>query len=231
MTTLAIQDIDAALVVSAPAPTTLVAALDPPLVLTVAPVGATLAVAVAQAGVATAPAAQGPMGPPGKDGAPGTAGDYGFVRYDEAASAPIVLAEGVPSPFRFLQPVTVGNSLRAPFDTLTALDPDGMTLRARKSGDSYLVRVRLSVVATRAGGTFRLDLFVTGNTTSLTGANSMKLAALTAPAGASMRIDELFQVFPGPGFAANGALFQMTSTVPATVTPESLFVTPLVAAS
>lgn len=79
MATLTVQEIEATLVVSAPAPTFLVAALDPPLVLTVAPVGATLAVTVAQAGVATAPAAQGapgPQGPKGDKGDPGAVPVY-----------------------------------------------------------------------------------------------------------------------------------------------------------
>jgi hypothetical protein len=156
--------------------------------------------------------------------------DYGFIRYDEAASAPIPMTENVAAPFRFLQPVTIMDSLRAPFAGMAYLDTDGMTLRARKNGDSYFVRVRLSVVTTRAGGTFTLSLFVTGNTTGLLGANTTRSVVLPAAAGTSMRIDELYQLFPGPGFAANGALFQMVSTVPATVTPESLFVTPHVAA-
>ena len=172
----------------------------------------------------------GPAGPAGVAGAPGIAGDYGFVRFDEAAAASLPLVENVQSPFRFLQPVPPSDNLQAPFAGRTYLDADGMTLRARRTGDSYLVRVRFSVVTTRAGGTFTIGLYVTGNTTSLTGANTTRSVLLSVPAGTSMRIDELFQIFPGAGFAANGALFQMTSTVPTAVTPETLFITPLVAA-
>ena len=82
MTTLAVLEIDTALVVSAPIPTRLVAALDPPLVLEVVPTGATLSVTVAQAGVLTAPAAQGPMGavgPKGDKGDPGAVPTYTAV--------------------------------------------------------------------------------------------------------------------------------------------------------
>lgn len=170
--------------------------------------------------------ARGPQGPAGAGGA----FDYGFVRFDEVATGTIPLVENVPAPFRFIAPDAITDALRPPFAGGSYLDPDGMTIRARKSGDSYLIRVRLSVVTSRAGGTFTLGLFVTGSTIALQGANSVKDAFLTAPAGVSQRIDELFQVFPGSGFAANGAVFQMTSSVPAEVTPESLYITPEVAA-
>ena len=166
----------------------------------------------------------------GPQGPATTASDYGFVRYDEVNSTPINLVENVQQPFRFLAPLTTSDTLRPPFAGLAFLAPDNTTLRARKAGDSMLVRVRLSVVTARAGGTFQCNLFVTGNTTTLQGSNSTRSVNLAAPAGTSERVDLFYQLFPGSGFVANGALFQMQSTVPTQVTPESLFVTPVVAA-
>ena len=166
---------------------------------------------------------RGPQGPQGSS-------DYGFVRYDETGPAAVPLTENVQSPFRLIQPTMLTDTLRSPFAGRVYLDSDGMTLRPRKAGDSYLVRIRLSVVTTRAGGTFQVNLFVTGNTTTLQGANSTRSVNLAAPSGTSERVDLMYQLFPGTGFVANGGLFQMQSTVPMTVIPESLFITPLVAA-
>jgi hypothetical protein len=177
--------------------------------------------------------APGPIGPRGDKGDPGpeaTSSDYGYIRYDEAGTVDYQLPANTDVPFTLAAPVMMTNTLRAPFDSVTFLDPDGKTVRARKTGDSYFIRVRLSVEPTVANGTFEVNLYVTGNTTGIVGASSTRPRIIPVAAGSTSRIDELFQVFPGGGFVANGALFMLRCSVNAKVTPEALFITPVVAA-
>lgn len=174
---------------------------------------------------------QGPAGPQGQQGIQGVPGDYGYVRYDEITATPINLVPGVQQPFTLTAPLMVANSLRSPFANASLLDNDGKTVRVRASGDSYLVRVRYSVVAQIANGSLQTNLFVTGNTTGIQGASATRIRTLSAQAGTSERVDELFQIFPGAGFVLNGALFQLQSSVPCVVSTESLIITPVVAAS
>lgn len=166
--------------------------------------------------------AQGEAGDPGPQGEPG---DYGSIRYDEVSGTPISLMPDVPAAFTLAAPVMMTNSLRGPFANFTFLSPDGRTLNARANGDSYLIRVRMSVVAVQAGGSFTTDLVIPG----VSGGSSSRPRSLLIAAGPSAPVDELFQAFPGPNFVANGASIMLTSTVPATVTPQTLFVTPLIA--
>lgn len=166
--------------------------------------------------------AQGETGSPGPRGEPG---DYGSIRYDEVSGTPISLAPDVPAAFTLAAPIMMTNSLRGPFANFTFLSPDGRTLNARANGDSYLIRVRMSVVAVQAGGSFTTDLVIPG----VSGVSSSRPRSLLIAAGPAAPVDELFQAFPGPNFVANGATIMLTSTVPATVTPQTLFVTPLIA--
>ena len=174
---------------------------------------------------------QGPPGPPGSQGASGQPGDYGYIRFDEITATPIVLAPGDRKPFTLTAPLMMANSLRGPFADFPFLDADGCTVRARADGDSYDIRVRFSVVAQIAEGAFQTNFFVIGNTSGIQGAAATRARSLVAPAGTSERVDELFQVFPGAGFKANGALVMVQSSVPCVVSPESLFVRPMVAAA
>jgi hypothetical protein len=173
------------------------------------------------------PGPQGGIGPQGPQGAPG---DYGYIRYDEAGTVDYQLPANTNVPFTLAAPVMMTNTLRAPFDSVTFLADDGKTVQARKSGDSYFIRVRLSVEPALANGTFEVNLYVTGNTTGIVGASSTRPRIIPVSAGSTSRVDELFQVFPGGGFVANGALFMLRCSVNAKVTPEALFITPVVAA-
>jgi hypothetical protein len=172
----------------------------------------------------------GGIGPAGERGPQGVSGDYGYIRYDEDGAVQYPIPANADIPFTLVAPVMMTNTLRAPFDSVIFLDPDGKTVRARKSGDSYFIRVRLSVEPTVANGTFEVNLYVTGNTTGIVGASSTRPRIIPVAAGSTSRVDELFQVFPGGGFVANGALFMLRCSVNAKVTPEALFITPVVAA-
>ena len=167
----------------------------------------------------------GPAGGKGDPGPQGVPGDYGSIRYDEVAALPITLAPGVPKPLVLVAPVMMTNSLHGPFASFRFLDEDGTTLRARANGDSYLIRVRMSVIASIAGGSFATDLVIPG----VAGSSSTRPRTLLKAAGTADLVDELFQAFPGANFAANGAAIMLTSTVPAMVTPQTLFITPLAA--
>jgi hypothetical protein len=165
----------------------------------------------------------GAIGPAGERGPQGARGDYGSIRYDEVNATPITLMPNQPTAFTLAAPVTNTDSLRGPFAGFVFLSPDGSTLSARANGDTYLIRARMSVVASLAGGSFTTDLVIP----SVSGPSSTRPRALMRPAGTSELIDELFQAFPGAGFIANGATIMLTSTVPAVVTPQTLFVTPI----
>lgn len=167
----------------------------------------------------------GGIGPAGERGPQGVSGDYGNIRYDEVNATPITLLPNVPTAFTLAAPVTNTDSLRSPFDGFVFLSPDGRTLNARASGDSYLIRARGSVLASIAGGSFTTDLVIP----SVSGPSSTRPRTLMKAAGTPDLVDELFQVFPGAGFIANGATIMVTSTVPAVLTPQTLFVTPLTA--
>jgi len=170
---------------------------------------------------------QGPPGPAGPRGAPG---DYGSIRYDEVTANTITLLPGQTKPLFLAAPVMMTNSLRGPFADFQFLDEDGKTIHARASGDSYLLRARMSVVASQASGSFTTDLSVIGSTSANAGPSSTRPRSLLKPAGTPDLVDELFQVFPGAGFAANGALLMLSASVPVVVTPQTIFVTPIEAA-
>ena len=163
------------------------------------------------------------QGPPGPAGPQGARGDYGSIRYDEVNATPITLEPGVAAAFTLAAPVMTVNNLRGPFASFDFLSPDGRTLNARANGDTYLIRARMSVVASMAGGSFTSDLVIP----SVSGPSSTRPRSLLKPAGTPDLVDELFQAFPGSGFIANGASIMLTSTVPAVVIPQTLFVTPL----
>jgi hypothetical protein len=165
----------------------------------------------------------GGIGPAGQRGPQGVPGDYGSIRYDEVNATPITLTPNQPTAFTLAAPVLTVNSLRGPFAGFVFLSLDGSTLSARANGDTYLIRARMSVVASLAGGSFTTDLVIP----SVSGPSSTRPRALMRPAGTPELIDELFQAFPGAGFIANGATVMLTSTVPAVVTPQTLFVTPI----
>lgn len=95
MTDLSVQTVDTTLAVAGTGPTQLVAALDPLLVLQVAPSGAALSVEVAQAGVLVAPAEQGPVGPQGVPGPPGPAGGVSFHYVQAQPSAAWTIAHNL----------------------------------------------------------------------------------------------------------------------------------------
>lgn len=165
----------------------------------------------------------GTQGPRGLQGPQGVPGDYGSIRYDEVNATPITLTPNVPTAFTLAAPVMTVSSLRGPFADFVFLLADGRTLRARANGDTYLIRARMSVVTSIAGGSFTTDLVIP----SVSGPSSTRPRSLMKPAGTSELIDELFQAFPGSGFIANGASIMLTSTVPAVVIPQTMFVTPL----
>ncbi|MGE8128990.1 hypothetical protein ACQKQD_18615 [Methylobacterium sp. NPDC080182] len=170
--------------------------------------------------------ALGPIGPAGQKGdlgPQGAPGDYGSIRYDEVNATPITLTPGVPAAFTLAAPVTNTDSLRGPFAGFVFLSPDGSTLNARASGDSYLIRARGSVLTSIAGGSFTTDLVIP----TVSGPSSTRPRTLMKAAGTPDLVDELFQAFPGKGFLDNGATIMVTSTVPAVLTPQTLFVTPL----
>lgn len=169
------------------------------------------------------PGLPGPPGPQGARGPQGVPGDYGSIRYDEVNATPILLTPDQSVPFTLAAPVTMTNSLRGPFANFTFLLPDGATLQARANGDSYLIRARMSVVAVQAGGSFTTDLVIPG----VSGLSSTRPRSLLKPAGTPDLVDELFQAFPGNNFVANGATLMLTSSVVATVIPQTLFVTPI----
>lgn len=167
----------------------------------------------------------GPIGPPGPQGTQGVPGDYGAIRYDEVNATPYSLTPGIPAPFTLAAPVTNTNSLRAPFAGFVFLSPDGQMLHARANGDVYLIRARLAVVASIAGGSFATDLIIPG----VSATSSTRTRTLLKPAGSVEIVDELFAAFPGAGFFANGATIMLTASVPVIVTPQTLFVKPLTA--
>ena len=167
----------------------------------------------------------GPIGPAGSVGPQGASGDYGAIRYDEVNATPFSLTPGVPAPFTLAAPVTNTDSLRGPFASFVFLSPDGRTLHARANGDVYLIRARLAVVSSIAGGSFSTDLVIPG----VSATSSTRPRSLLKQAGAVEIVDELFEAFPGAGFVNNGATLMLTSSVPVIVTPQTLFVKPLTA--
>jgi hypothetical protein len=167
----------------------------------------------------------GTQGPAGQQGIQGSPGDYGAIRYDEVNATPYNLVPGVPAPFTLAAPVTNTNSLRGPFANFVFLSSDGRTLHARANGDVYLIRARLGVVSSIAGGSFATDLVIPG--VSIT--SSTRTRSLLKPAGTSEIVDELFEAFPGANFVINNAMIMLTSSVPVIVTPQTLFVKPLTA--
>jgi len=167
----------------------------------------------------------GPIGPAGGAGPQGAPGDYGAIRYDEVNATPFSLTPGVPAPFTLAAPVTNTDSLRGPFASFIFLSSDGRTLHARANGDVYLIRARLAVVSSIAGGSFSTDLVIPG----VSATSSTRPRSLLKQAGAVEIVDELFEAFPGAGFVNNGATLMLTSSVPVIVTPQTLFVKPLTA--
>jgi hypothetical protein len=161
----------------------------------------------------------------GGAGPQGAPGDYGAIRYDEVNATPFSLTPGVPAPFTLAAPVTNTDSLRGPFAGFIFLSPDGRTLHARANGDVYLIRARLAVVSSIAGGSFSTDLVIPG----VSATSSTRPRSLLKQAGAVEIVDELFEAFPGAGFVNNGATLMLTSSVPVIVTPQTLFVKPLTA--
>jgi hypothetical protein len=127
--------------------------------------------------------------------------------------------------FTLAAPVTNTDSLRGPFAGYMFLSPDGRTLHARANGDVYLIRARMAVVSSIAGGSFSTDLVIPG----VSATSSTRPRSLLKQAGAVEIVDDLFEAFPGAGFVANGAAIMLTSSVPVTVTPQTLFVKPLTA--
>ena len=169
-------------------------------------------------------AVPGPEGPASTvPGPAGPSGDYGAIRYDEVNATPFNLSPGIAAPFTLAAPVTNTDSLRGPFFGFAFLSANGRTLHARANGDVYLIRARLAVVAAIAGGSFSTDLVIPG----VSAASSTRARSLLKEAGTTEIVDELLEAFPGAGFVANGATIMLTSSVPATVTPQTLFVKPL----
>lgn len=82
---------------------------------------------------------QGARGERGLQGEAGEPGAYGSVRYGEMMGVPVTdLPAGTDMPFIVTAPRDVINDLRGPFEGFDFLDADGI-LRARKSGDTYLL--------------------------------------------------------------------------------------------
>ena len=181
------------------------------------------------------PGIQGPAGPQGPQGVAGPAGsagigDYGYVRFDEVTGLPAMpLEANVVTAFVVTPPTVIDNRLRGPFANHSFLNEDGI-LRARKAGDAYDVRVRLSVVAAIAGGRFEIMVFITNNTSGITGANATRKVDLSEQAGEEEIVDVLLKLYPGTGFVQNGARIMVRCTVPATINKETLFVEPTGAA-
>lgn len=168
--------------------------------------------------------------PQGRAGVPGPSGDYGFIRYGEGVNLPPTdIVPGVEIPFLMADPVIVASRLTGPFAGHDFLADDGRLL-ARRVDDSYLLRLRISVTATTAGGTFEAGIYIEGNVSGLAGAAAICKQPLSEQAGDEERPELLLQVAPGAGFVANGARILLKCSVPAQLRNEALFITPLVAA-
>ncbi|BAU93356.1 putative dimodular nonribosomal peptide synthase [Methylorubrum populi] len=178
----------------------------------------------------TVPGQQGARGIQGERGPQGDSGDYGTVRYGEMMGATVTdLPANTDAPFIVTAPRDVLGNLRGPFADFAFLDDDGV-LRARKSGDSYQLSLRVTAVPQLFGGWLKIGIYIAGNISGLEGATSERTVPLTEAAGTPHRIDELFQVTPRSGFLANGAKIMLRASVPVRLSQETLFVTPLVAA-
>lgn len=141
----------------------------------------------------------------------------------------MALDAGAIAPFVVTPPTVVDNRLRGPFVGHSFLDQGGI-LRARKAGDAYDIRVRLSVVAAIAGGRFEVMVFIANNASGITGANATRKVDLSEQAGDEEIVDVLLKLYPGGGFVDNGARIMVRCSVPANINKETLFVEPTGAA-
>ena len=166
----------------------------------------------------------------GPQGPAGSAGDYGEIRYGEMMGATTVaMPANTDTPFVVRAPRVVTDNLKPPFAGFEFFDNTSI-LRCRKAGDSYLLSVRLTVTPQVIGGYFSLGILIAGNVSGLAGPTSSRQVTLSGAAGQDCRFDEMYQVFPAAGFAANGATLVMRSSVPVVVSNDVLFLTPVVAA-
>ena len=166
----------------------------------------------------------------GPQGAPGPSGDFGYIRYGEMMGATTVaMPASTDTPFVVRSPRLVTDNLKRPFAGFGFFDADSI-LRCRAAGDSYLLSIRLTVTPQLIGGYFALGISIAGNVSGLIGPTSSRQVALSGAAGQDYRFDEVFQVFPSSGFAANGATIVMRSSVPVVLSNDVLFITPVAAA-
>lgn len=157
--------------------------------------------------------------------------DYGYIRYGEMMGATTVaMAANTDTPFVVRAPRTLSDKLKGRFAGFAFFD-DQNILRCQQPGDSYFLSLRMTITPQVVGGWFELDIVVNGNVAGLPGPTSSRQVPLTGPAGSGYRFDQLLQVFPSTGFAANGANIVMRSSVPVTLSNDVLFITPVVAAS
>ena len=165
----------------------------------------------------------GPPGPAGAQGQPGPGSSgFGAIRYVSPAMAQVLTAN-VPVPVAFV-PASVVRNLLAP---LVGYDMwDGAYIRARRSGDVFLVKVAVSMVPMLVGGL--LDIAIAPTPPVAPYPNDAS-AAIIGNSGAPQTIAITFPIIAQAAFLANGGSILLTSTVGATITGVALTFYPITA--
>ena len=148
---------------------------------------------------------------------------FGYVQYTEIASeigATLSPNQRIPVAMT-IDPAQTANTLSGPFQAFPFFD--GQSLRARKYGDAYEVRLTVTANASITGGAVYVDCSINGSTQP----TDEDQANLEAPAGTDERLSFKLKLFPKTVFVANQAKLFITSSVPVTIRNETLVIEPI----